>query len=541
MAQITQLEITFYKGVPFNNKYENVLFVDNVSRETFLNNYKVGQPIVTQKRFEIINETEAFFDITNNYDCFECNYMKVHSILAPETSLTVTERDTFYFVNSVRQITTNTVRLYIEIDVFQTFFNKYDYQNQIQVIPEVKKSRCMTSTDFASAERNAVIDCNLSNQNETRNSLYEQENANYKQVYGVMHFTTQDGEYTAITKYAMALYPASTSFPNGLSTLISSIYSSQQFYINGTFQNIEVLNLYLIPYEMLKTATFTEFATGYYKYTLGGNDVYANFYVSTSSDVTKDVPFVNHSIFKTVTPKIERLTSVGTFTKRIELPYNDKSYTINIIFNFSNNFQCFMNANGQTIEFTDDFELNILQSQYAEYLQQHQNGLAIKTIANVLNLGTSIFGLSKGSGGSIVGLTNTITGTAGEIASLVDLKHQPLKVQGNSNCATNIRSYNGFAIFETRASNTTEIQQAEKYLGYKMNYLTDKTFVYIPNAISNVQYNFDYYKFSNIEIVGEFAETYKSRIEQMFLNGIRLWYRTDNFLQTIENRETITP
>ena len=60
---MTELQITLYSGVPFNNKYKDVLFVSRETRETFLNNYSVGDNFAVN-RFEIINDNETIVDNT---------------------------------------------------------------------------------------------------------------------------------------------------------------------------------------------------------------------------------------------------------------------------------------------------------------------------------------------------------------------------------------------------------------------------------------------------------------------------------------------
>lgn len=526
----TEITVNVYAGVPFNTKYQNVLFVDKQTRDLFLHDYEIGTEI-TVGRFDIVNDNQAIIDISNEYGTMSVNYIKVHKTLRPESSNSVFEYDLFYFVDHTQQLATNAVRLFLDLDIFQTYFVKYNYQTQSYEIPQLKNSRCEISTDFSPYEKQSVLDPTLFDRYPDISELFPKDN-DYINVRAVLHFTSSEGEFVAISQYAMALYPTTNPFPYDFNTLLSSIYNSQQFYFSNRYQDIDIINVYLIPNEMIKNASFSNFSTGFYKYNIPNiGDITTDFYVS--QNIGK--PAYVYDISKIYTPNIKKLCSVGTFSNQIELPYSSQDYGILIKFIFSNNFSAFLFANNQTIEITNEFEYTLLYSQYAEYLQNHRNGLAIKNISNAINMFASIGGISKGTPGSIVSMTQTLTNVSSEYASIIDLKNQPLKINGLSNISTNLLNYNGIGIFENQTLNGDEIEKTEKYFGHKMNYLTSKTFVFMP---VNSNKNFDYYKFSNVEIVGKLQESFKTRFEQMFLNGVRFWYTTSNFLDTIENTES---
>ena len=524
----TEIKVDIYSGVPFNTKYQNVLFVDKQTRDLFLSQYSVGNEI-TVGRFDIINDNQAIIDISNDYGTMSVNYIKVHKTLRPETSNSTFEYDMYYFVDHTLQIATNAVRLFLDLDIFQTYFVKYNYQTETYEIPQIKNSRCEISTDFAPTEKMTVLDPTNFDGYADMNELFAKVQ-NYNRVHAVIHFTSTNGEYTAISKYAMAMYPATSSYPYDLKTFLSTIYSKQKFYFDSSLQDINAINVYLIPDEMISSATFDNFSTGYYSYTLGGNQIHAEYYVSSNLGI----PAYEYNANKLYSPKITKQCSIGTLNHQIDVPYISKEYSINVKFIFGNTFQCFLSTNNQIIEITNDFEYTLLESAYAEYMQSHTNGLAIKNISNAINMISSITGLVKGSAGSIVSLTQTMSNIAGEYASIIDLQNQPLKINATTSTMTNILCYNGIGIFENQPSNKLEIEKTEKYFGYKMNFLTSKTFSFMS---ANSNKNFDYYKFSNVEITGKLQESFKTRFEQMFLNGVRFWYTTSKFLDTIENTE----
>ena len=119
----TEITVDIYAGVPFNTKYQNVLFVNTQTRDLFLSHYSAGNQF-TVGRFDIINDNQAIIDISNEYGTMSVNYLKVHKKLYPETSNSTFEYDLFYFVDHTLQIGTNVVRLFLELDIFQTYFVK---------------------------------------------------------------------------------------------------------------------------------------------------------------------------------------------------------------------------------------------------------------------------------------------------------------------------------------------------------------------------------------------------------------------------------
>ena len=146
----TETTVNVYAGVPFNNKYHDVLFVSRDTLTSYLSQFEIGQS-VTANRFEIIDDTQAILDLTNDFECMNANFCKVHRKIMPETNEDAYEYDSYYFVTRARQIATNVIRLYLELDVFQTQFNKYAYNDadadSQSKIPQIKNSIVNMTTD----------------------------------------------------------------------------------------------------------------------------------------------------------------------------------------------------------------------------------------------------------------------------------------------------------------------------------------------------------------------------------------------------------
>lgn len=540
---MTGLELTLYSGVPFNNKYKDVLLASNFYLQPFLNQYSIGDSFEVN-RFEIINDTEAIIDITNDYNGFECNYAKVHTTLTPETTGVTTERDTYYFVNSARQIATNVVRLTLEKDVWQTDFNRYDYKTQAYNRPVIKNGRCILTNkdvdEFANIEERTTL-TPLSNSNDLYSAtpLWEKTETNTK-VYAVMHYVDETGEFLAISKNTMSIYDNSTNvFPYSLSTLISSIYNKDDFYIGGTASKITVLNLYLIPQEYMTNFDTTNLQTGAYSYHLLGQTTQVEYWLTENTFGTPETKI--KFVYKSINFEEYKKVSVGTYTHQIELENNGQSHIVGVRMIFSSNFQMLLVANNQIIDIAQDFEYSVFESTLGTYLANNKNGLAIKGVSNALNLLSSGVGLATGNPTALLGFGKTVSNIAGDFAEFADMGNQPLKLQTESNLHSNLYLLNGIGLFKWTALNKNEIQKNAKYYGDKVDFLTNlaPTFtLQIRTDENNKQYivEFDYFQFANLELVANLPENTKRTIENMFLNGIRIWYNAGHFLDTIERR-----
>ena len=548
---LTELTVNVYAGVPFNTKYQNVLFVDRQARDLFLQTYEVGSEIKVS-RFDIINDTQAIIDISNDYGTMSVNYLKIHRKLCPQSVNTIYEYDLFYFVNHTQQLATNVVRLTLELDIFQTYFVKYNYQTESYEIPVLKNSRCEISTDFENdTQCNSLTEPTFFQLPTIATPLFNFESAQYgPECHIVICFTSDKSQHVAISKlsyYCMGKVSQGSMAGYDFNTIIDEcIGQSYQMYFatsagsGVTAHNINVTNVYILPKQYVTNyvSNFSNLATSYYKFHMGGSigDINIEFYMTNGGGSQLILPYVQYIVEETFDHEnVVDQYSVGTFSKQIELPFTNGTTYIEIQLTFGTTFKIILMCNNQIIDVTDEFEYSILESAYAQYMQQHQNGLAIKSIASIIGVTTGVGELAAGNPAGIISASSSLTNMANEIAGFVDLKKQPLKTTATPAVQNAIGILNGIGMFISEPSNADEIRKNRKYYGFKMNYLTSKTFNFMPTETDR---NFDFYKFTNVEIVGKVQESFKSRFEQMFLNGVRFWYTTTKFLETIENTET---
>lgn len=530
----TETTISIYSGVPFNNKYKNVLFVSRETRDTFLSSYEIGTDIKVN-RFEIVDDTQAMIDVETDYAII-ANYCKVHRKLMPLSNENVYEYESFYFINRCVQIATNVVRLYLEIDVFQTYFNRYDYQAQAYEIPRIKNSNLKITTEYDVLRNYEVLTKpNFFNASNIYSPLFERTDANNNtRVRVVMHFVTNESEYCCISKKAYNINYTGQTIPinDNISQIVESVYSSKQMAVYGNNKNISVIDMYLVPEEFFANETFSEFTNECF-YDYGSVESRIYFYLRTMYTMN---PLV---INKTKTISASTINqgvnlgikyTVGTMGHQVEIEHNNFDHTIKLQMIFDLDFQIFMSVDNQIIELTDDFKFSIFESQIGSYMQQHQNTLALKNISNVVSIGLSLARLSSGDPTSILGLIGGIEKIAGDVGMLTDLENQPLKLNGMANCITNLILYNGIGIFNYVGLNVANIIENDKYFGRKTQLIKSKTFTHIATPTIN----FDFYKFDDVELIAKIPENFKTQIENMFINGVRIWYTPTNFLTTIE-------
>ena len=565
----TETTVNVYAGVPFNNKYKDVLFVSRDTLASYLSQFEIGQS-VSSNRFEIIDDTQAIIDLTNDFECMNANYCKVHRKIMPETNEDVYEYDSYYFVTRARQIATNVIRLYLELDVFQTQFNKYDYnvnmQEELPVkIPQIKKSIINMTTDremlsiadhyysplpfekFNQLTTYKPFDVNnISNKNFFLAFKYIEENGGTENVAILTRYHSNGTSPDAQQIYNIfdELTGTSTDYIR-FSEIIDILRNTLKIYdtSNNAF-NITLLGFYMIPMNYIKSPLFTTIEQNTTELRIKKN-VNDNSYWICRTFGGKSFE-INYET--TVSPTPYKQTFVGSLTKNIPLEYNAKPYKVSLKFNFNNDFIVRLEADNQIIDVTDAFELSLTNSDYGAYMQQNANGFAIKNISKAV---LSLVGVASGNPISLLTATQTVSDFATEFGKIADLKKQPPKIETNASSGTGMSTFICVGIIENIPVNVGDITDAIKYTGYSMSSLQDKVFHYMeepvyeripgssPPQYELAQYNFNYYKFANVQVVGELPQNFQSQIEQMFLNGIRIWYNKDKFLQTIENREII--
>ena len=565
----TETTVNVYAGVPFNNKYKDVLFVSRDTLASYLSQFEIGQS-VSSNRFEIIDDTQAIIDLTNDFECMNANYCKVHRKIMPETNENVYEYDSYYFVTRARQIATNVIRLYLELDVFQTQFNKYDYNVSMDElptkIPKIKKSiiNMTTDSDMLSIADHYYSPLPFEKFNQlTTYKPFDVNNMSNKKFFLAFKYIEENGGTENIAILTRYHSDGTSSDVQQIYNIFDDLTETSTDYIlfnevvdtlrdtlkiydiaNNSF-NVTLLGFYMIPINYINSSLFTTIEQNTIELRIKRNVSDKSYWICRTFGGKSFE--INYETLISPTPY--KQTFVGSLTKNIPLEYNAKPYKVSLKFNFNNDFIVRLEADNQIIDVTDAFELSLTNSDYGAFMQQNENGFAIKNISKAV---LSLAGVASGNPLSLLTATQTVSDFATEFGKIADLKKQPPKIESNASSGTGMSTLICVGIIENIPVNVDDITEAIKYTGYSMSSLQDKNFYYheepvyekipgsIPPEYQLVQHNFDYYKFANVQVVGELPQNFQTQIEQMFLNGIRVWYNKDKFLQTIENKEVIT-
>lgn len=328
------------------------------------------------------------------------------------------------------------------------------------------------------------------------------------------------------------------------SEFVETLTNSKKIYdeSNNPF-NINILGIYFLPITYI-SSEIANIENNSYKGFVKENASSTFYYVLQSFSGLN----FEHIIEKTLSPKYDTQMAVGTLENSILLEYNGNSYNVKLRICMNNDFNVRLEANNKIIDVTKAFELSLLASEYGSYMQQNENGFAIKNVSKAV---LTLAGVASGNPLSLLTATQTLSEFATDYGKISDLKKQPPKIEVDASSGTGMALMRCIGVFENIPINKNDIDMSVKYYGYRLENLTSLNFAYIeeleyevipgtnPPQYQLVRHNFDYFQFSNVQVVGELPQTFQTQIEQMFLSGVRIWYNANKFLQTIENKEIV--
>lgn len=246
---------------------------------------------------------------------------------------------------------------------------------------------------------------------------------------------------------------------------------------------------------------------------------------------------------------------VGTITQPISLINNGTDIDVSIFYSADAfNFNVYMGVQGQLIDITDSFSLDMpIASQTAEVTQQQSTARAVNTLNGTLQMisgatsfanGASTMGLSnrllragvqksqlkttlsgayavQGSAGGIVG------GATSFIRGLTDVytANLPMFTSNKGITAKSRASINanyGIIGASTVPDNEAQVVRYTNESGYVCNEIVDtKIFTDIQTSVEN-KYNvvmFDY-----VKLYGKFSQRIASVLREILTNGVKIWY-----------------
>lgn len=506
------IQLTFYKGVPFSTENKDVLFVSESERQLFLQSYEINAVPIQIDKFAV-NGTDdnSIIDVTLEQEPFDTNYLKVVQELD-----TLSERTIYYFVNSVQTVAPNTFRLNLTVDIWNTYFLKTNATSTNYEIPLMKNALCIAGHGFENGgEAEEIAKIGKSIEPFTFSSF-----SATNKFYILLHATTNVTRISETTFITENTYSISNA-----QECVSQINTVSQFAIGSETYNMNKLNCYIVPAELLPNFSGGAYS-GNERATIAGyqflvSNYFSIFPVSSNNTVKKTTSV-------TITPEKAKRTTFGTFSSQIELPYNSKSYNITIETVVSNDLSICIIGNNQTISITNDFEYSIQYDEYNQYMSIHKSSLEMKNIGRLINAGLASFGALKNIGGSINALTNISMDYFGQQAQLADLSETPFQTIKETGSVLNIFLYMGLGTFVWTPANYDDIIAYDEYFGYKFDGFYDTLSIV---ALAETD-RFRFLQCSEINIIGKFTMGVKNALESLFKRGLRIWYHKEHYLDS---------
>lgn len=523
------LSLTFYKGVPFDREQQNVLFVDNEKRNEFLSNYIVPIQTLEIKQFALLGTTNnPFLVVSLDKEPFNVNYLKVIQTIEK----TGEERMLFYYIDNYEMVTPENVRLNLTMDFFQTYFNKYDMQENKMERPEIKNALVTQGHNFENGgETEEILKHSGINNALSITNLLEPNFATFYRL--VVHMTTDNPFFSEI----VVVSELSSTY-DLLMELSNKACNSGQFTINNNditdlVVNVSIKNAFFIPEKIIGLMLKSEYTTG--KFSMISE---WEFMIPIRKKTNVSDIFVNETHFS-VSGKQGKQIFVGTGANNVQIPYNKKNYDVMFLCVIANDISIEMWCNNQMLNITQDFETNIIYDEYANYMVQSQQSRAISQMSKIAMGGAGVTaGISKLFKGDIFGGIATagasIAGTQlaymAEQARLNDMASKPANLINDTNSIVTITCLNGVSIFECTPANYDDIITTNNYFGFKCNGFFEN--LDINKQSENAKFRFC--RTENLSLIGNFDYEIKERLESYFKRGIRIWYDKDNYLNGFE-------
>lgn len=246
---------------------------------------------------------------------------------------------------------------------------------------------------------------------------------------------------------------------------------------------------------------------------------------------------------------------VGTISQPVNVVNNGTDITVSILFSAdAYNFYIYMGVQGQLIDITESFRLNLpIASQTADVTQQERTARAVETLNGTLQivggatsigfggasmgtsralltagqqsgkLGSEIAGMHAVQGstqGIVGGASSIVRGLTNAVVANLPMFTTNKGIVASSQAVLNA-SY-GIVEASTVADNEAQVVRYTNESGYICNEIVDtKIFTDIQTGVEN-QYNvvmFDY-----VKLYGKFSQRIASVLREILTNGVKIWY-----------------
>ena len=519
---MAKIRISFYKGVPFDMRNENVLLGDSSysgnTLDDFLEQYEIDSSPVDVDMFDIQGtEENGFVDVDLSFEPYNVNYMKVLQFLDNNTILTK-----YYFVDNYTMQARMTFRLFVHVDIWQTYARQYSTSVTNALVAQatsfslpygIKEKMTPTTSKTNYINRTVLV-----------NQLYRL----------VVHFSSNlKGELAVVSKEEFSI---GNAYAKGL---VISRLENVKFYGGEIEQPFNSFDVFVVPTQFIGDLSYLTLSELYFT---SKNEVVKspNFYIIDKIDKT---PVVHTNEFDfSVKPEESKITWISTGNVSVELPFNNLTYRGTVSVSIKNDIGMELYINNQFFNILDDFRINSSVSEFSSWYAQNRNAESARKTNETLGLigsglgivGSVVSGNVLGTLGAGLNLVQTIQGQRTNDAIIQDRQNSPTKLISDTNQILSFNKTYGLSLFSITPDNHYEMKKYNQYYGFIGNQL----YLSVPYKVLNYDERFRYYRCETMEIQGEFSMSIKNRIKELFQNGIRVWNYGKHYLDSFENKLT---
>ncbi len=518
--------IYLFNSVQLDRSLNNVLYMPNAqTRLQYLQaNYSYT---IKEAEDKYLNENRLILKFGTDFNA-NLNYLAVVDDLALKPVR-------FYFVDDILQQTNNNYLITIALDTFATYFTS---DLEVSSLSLVSQSNLLDSNmpNYAS---NISILSNVLESNEESTKL------------NITESMIENGGF-------YILLNCHTSNAIGKTFIFKSdnvLEFSQYLDVIGdlTYQNASALgieftyvidSIYYLPYNMID-------------YTLTGDFVFgktAQFSADLISNVvlTKEYTNIQNNPKKRLALKYgENIDYINTNLTKFDLKFKGVAgYGV---------FKLFLGVDNEFSEITDKFQICVYSDSYTQYEAFNKSIMNYQKYARSMALATSLLkteagvltglassnqflqaGAIKGAAeGVLGGITSYDASVRSENAKFSDMRNTPV-AYGSSTSGFEIIE-NGMNLIELTPANSDDIDRISNLYGYAFtttNIPAPNNSIYIG---ASSPYNFRYFKYEYIYFNSvKFDNNILNELTALFTRGVRVWYKSTNYLKAVDwyNDET---
>lgn len=545
------LNITFYRGVPLQTDYKNVLGVTRQNFENFLSQYYVNELNGLAVRFDNTNSIV----LTKYYE--NCNYMRIEDTNA-------VQQIKYYFISNCEFVSTN-VKYNIVCDIWHTynynitnFYKSLMIEGHADVLNGVSgifklNSLYIPRRDFAYA-----------------NYLIEPEDMNLTTFYDTISLiaTVAISANNNTTSSTLIITQRFTT-KVAMAKFLKNLFENTARVVGESSFEYEILNLYIIPqfdsYNLMDSNLhMTSLQVGSDNIACYGYFFYSERTVGETTQIFDNPVLFSYTIFSknkfkdtynstTIANKMRKANTkfrIGTYNNYKELDTifdlanSNMSIELNIIEMQKIQLLLKFDTNN-VIDITDSFELPIVNDSYNLYMNRNENQIRTQNITNFTTLLTSLGAIGAGAllapvtaGVSVAGgVAGAIGATSSFIskeiqsnAKLKDAKNTIDKVDNTLSNVALMLNY-GVGVFEFYYDDTFVSETYNKFGTSNNTYIID----FKPQDLT--PYNYYYLQLQHANFSGEFNENIKSILKSIFENGVRIWCDYTNYLNNVNYKK----